>query len=55
LDDNSEPVAAGLIVNMLDQRVKKLTPEFSSYTIAKMGLWALTQTSARALAPKIRV
>lgn len=55
LDDNSEPMAAGLIVNMLDQRVKKLTPEFSSYTIAKMGLWALTQTSARALAPKIRV
>ena len=55
LDENSEPVAQGLVVNMLDQRVKKLTPEFSSYTIAKMGLWALTQTSARALAPKIRV
>lgn len=54
-DAAGEPEAAGLILNMVDQRVKKLTPEFSSYTIAKMGLWALTQTSARALSPAIRV
>ncbi|MBS0564776.1 MAG: SDR family oxidoreductase [Proteobacteria bacterium] len=47
--------AQALVVNMLDQRVRKLTPEFMSYTIAKMGLWALTQTAARALAPDIRV
>ncbi|MGB3315938.1 MAG: SDR family oxidoreductase [Albidovulum sp.] len=44
-----------LVINMLDQRVRKLTPEFMTYTIAKMGLWALTQTSARALGPDIRV
>lgn len=54
-DSNGEPVATGLIVNMLDQRVRKLTPEFMTYTLAKMGLWALTQTSAQALAPQIRV
>ncbi|WP_456386332.1 SDR family oxidoreductase [Profundibacter sp.] len=54
-DDNGEPLAQALIVNMLDQRVRKLTPEFMTYTIAKMGLWALTQTSAQALAPDIRV
>ncbi|MAY89110.1 MAG: short chain dehydrogenase [Pseudooceanicola sp.] len=54
-DERDEPRATGCIVNMLDQRVRKLTPEFSTYTIAKMGLWALTQTSARALAPAIRV
>ena len=54
-DDQGEPVATGLIVNMLDQRVRKLTPEFMTYTLAKMGLWALTQTSAQALAPAIRV
>lgn len=54
-DDNGEPQAVGLIVNMIDQRVRKLTPEFMSYTLAKMGLWALTQTSAQALAPAIRV
>lgn len=50
-----EPTAQALIVNLVDQRVKKLTPEFMTYTIAKMGLWALTQTSARALAPHVRV
>ncbi|MEM1005900.1 MAG: SDR family oxidoreductase [Pseudomonadota bacterium] len=54
-DDQGEPVATGLVVNMIDMRVRKLTPEFSSYTIAKMGLWALTRTSAQALAPAIRV
>lgn len=54
-DAAGEPVAAGLIVNMLDQRVRKLTPEFMTYTLAKMGLWALTQTSAQALAPVLRV
>jgi NAD(P)-dependent dehydrogenase (short-subunit alcohol dehydrogenase family) len=54
-DDNGEPVASGMILNMVDQRVRKLTPEFMTYTLAKMGLWALTQTTARALAPAIRV
>ncbi len=55
IDAAGEPVASGLVVNMIDQRVHKLTPEFMSYTIAKMGLWALTRTSAQALAPAIRV
>ncbi len=47
--------AEGNIVNMLDQRVWKLTPYFMSYTVAKMGLWTLTRTLALALAPRIRV
>ena len=50
-----EPIAQGLVVNMIDQRVRALTPEFMTYTIAKMGLWALTQTAAQALAPDVRV
>lgn len=54
-DENGEPLAQGLIVNMIDQRILKLTPEFSSYTIAKMGLWALTRTAAQGLAPHVRV
>ena len=37
----------GNIINMLDQRVWKLTPYFLSYTVAKMGLWTLTRTLAR--------
>lgn len=53
--DWEEPTANALILNMVDQRVRKLTPHFASYTIAKMGLWALTQTSAQALAPHVRV
>jgi NAD(P)-dependent dehydrogenase (short-subunit alcohol dehydrogenase family) len=40
---------------MIDQRVHKLTPEFMTYTLAKMGLWAFTRTAAQALAPAIRV
>lgn len=54
-DANGEPVAQGLVVNMVDQRVQKLTPEFMTYTLAKAGLWTLTQTAAQALAPHIRV
>ena len=55
MDLRDEPKARGLVVNLLDQRVHKLTPEFMSYTISKMGLWAFTQTAARALAPRVRV
>ncbi|MGC2202425.1 MAG: SDR family oxidoreductase [Stellaceae bacterium] len=47
--------AGGVVVNLLDQRVWSLTPYFVSYTVAKAGLWALTQTMALALAPRIRV
>jgi NAD(P)-dependent dehydrogenase (short-subunit alcohol dehydrogenase family) len=45
----------GNIVNILDQRVWNLTPEFMSYTLSKAGLWTLTQTLALALAPGVRV
>ena len=45
----------GLIVNIIDQRVWKLTPRFFSYTLSKSALWTATQTMAQALAPRIRV
>jgi NAD(P)-dependent dehydrogenase (short-subunit alcohol dehydrogenase family) len=45
----------GVVINLLDQRVWSLTPYFVSYTVAKAGLWTLTQTMALALAPRIRV
>lgn len=54
-DEGGEPVARGLVVNMVDQRVLKPTPEFMTYSLAKAGLWALTRTAAQALAPGIRV
>ena len=49
------PQAGGVVINLLDQRVWSLTPYFVSYTLAKAGLWTLTQTMALALAPRIRV
>ncbi|MFN3209235.1 MAG: SDR family oxidoreductase [Roseovarius sp.] len=55
MDGNGEPVAQGLVVNMIDQRVRKLTPKFASYTIAKSALWTMTRTAAQALAPRVRV
>ncbi|EPX86735.1 SDR family oxidoreductase [Salipiger mucosus] len=54
-DERDEPVARGLVVNMIDQRVRKLTPEFMTYTLAKSALWTFTQTAAMALAPRVRV
>ncbi|MGL4240205.1 MAG: SDR family oxidoreductase [Beijerinckiaceae bacterium] len=45
----------GAIVNIVDQRVWKLTPQFYSYTLSKAALWAATQTMAQTLAPRIRV
>ena len=47
--------AEGNIINIIDQRVWDLTPEFFSYTISKAGLWTATRTLAQALAPRIRV
>ncbi len=47
--------STGAIINMLDQRVWNLTPNFLSYTVGKSGLWTLTRTLALALAPRIRV
>jgi NAD(P)-dependent dehydrogenase (short-subunit alcohol dehydrogenase family) len=52
---DGEPMATACVVNMIDQRVWKPTPEFMTYTLAKMGLWAFTRTAAQALAPRIRV
>lgn len=49
------PGASGNVINIIDQRVWKLTPDFFSYTISKAGLWTATKTLAQALAPRVRV
>lgn len=46
---------AGLVVNIIDQRVWRPNPQFFSYSLSKAGLWWATQTLAQALAPRIRV
>ena len=45
----------GNIINIVDQKVTKLTPKFLSYTLSKSGLWTATKILAMALAPRIRV
>lgn len=46
---------AGLIVNIIDQRVLALKPTFFSYTLSKATLWTATQTLAQAFSPRVRV
>jgi NAD(P)-dependent dehydrogenase (short-subunit alcohol dehydrogenase family) len=47
--------AEGLIVNIIDERVWKMTPRFYSYTLSKAALWAATRTMAQTFAPRIRI
>jgi len=56
--DDQEPRALGAhanLVNLIDTRVFRLTPNYTSYSVSKVGLWGLTQHLALALAPRIRV
>jgi NAD(P)-dependent dehydrogenase (short-subunit alcohol dehydrogenase family) len=45
----------GCVINIIDQRVWKLTPQYYSYTLTKAALLTATVTMAQALAPRIRV
>ena len=47
--------AKGNIVNIIDQRVLKPTPQFLSYSVSKAGLYWLTTTLAQAMGPRTRV
>ena len=45
-DHRGEPLAQAQIINLVDQRVLKPTPDFMTYSIAKAGLWWFTRTAA---------
>lgn len=45
----------GAIINLLDQKLWNLNPDFQSYTLSKAGLYNLTLTNAMGMAPKVRV
>ena len=45
----------GVIINMLDQKLSNLNPDFFSYTLSKAALAAATEMMALSLAPNIRV
>lgn len=54
-DARGEPVAQSVVINLIDQRMLKVTPNFMSYTLAKSALLTFTRTAAQALAPHVRV
>lgn len=45
----------GNIVNIIDERVLSLSPDYFTYTLSKSVLWTATRTLAQSLAPRIRV
>lgn len=45
----------GVVVNLLDQKLVNLNPDFLSYTLSKAALQTATTLLAQALAPKLRV
>jgi NAD(P)-dependent dehydrogenase (short-subunit alcohol dehydrogenase family) len=49
------PDRQGAIVNVVDQRAWKPTPEYFSYTLSKSALWSATRMLAQAMGPHIRV
>lgn len=51
-DFAAQAVNGAAIINLIDQRVLKLTPQFLSYTVSKAALYTLTMTLAQALGPK---
>jgi NAD(P)-dependent dehydrogenase (short-subunit alcohol dehydrogenase family) len=47
--------ACTVMINLLDQKLFNLNPDFLSYTLSKAGLHTATSVLAQALAPKVRV
>lgn len=45
----------GNVINLIDQRVWRMSPEFFSYTVSKAALWDATRMLAQGLAPRVRV
>jgi NAD(P)-dependent dehydrogenase (short-subunit alcohol dehydrogenase family) len=50
-----ERAGTGVVVNLLDQKLWNLNPDFFSYTLSKAALQAATTLLAQALAPQLRV
>ncbi len=45
----------GVVINLLDQKLGNLNPDFFSYTLTKAALLAATRMMASAFAPRLRV
>lgn len=55
LHDATPAGRQAVVVNLLDQKLFNLNPDFLSYTLSKAALHAATTMLAQALAPKVRV
>lgn len=55
LHDVTAPDAQGCVINILDQKLLNLNPDFLSYTLSKAALQCATTVLAQALAPRVRV
>ena len=55
LHDAIETGRQGVVINLLDQKLYNLNPDFLSYTLSKAALHTATTMLAQALAPKVRV
>lgn len=49
------PEPRGVVINLLDQKLDNLNPDFLSYTLSKAALQTATVQLAQALAPRLRV
>jgi len=54
-DDRAIDRAPAVVINLLDQKLYNLNPDFLSYTLSKAALQAATTMLAQALAPRVRV
>lgn len=55
LHDATPPGSQSVAINLLDQKLFNLNPDFLSYTLSKAALHSATTMLAQALAPKVRV
>ena len=53
--DSLRKGTTGCIINILDNKVYAINPDYLSYTISKVALQGVTSALAMALAPKVRV
>lgn len=51
----ADPAKDNCILNMLDQKLWNMNPDFFSYTLSKAALLAATDMMARSFAPRVRV
>jgi NAD(P)-dependent dehydrogenase (short-subunit alcohol dehydrogenase family) len=55
LDSQIPEEEKGCVINMLDAKLFGINPDYFSYTLSKAAFHALTQISAQAYAPRLRV